>query len=266
MHYLSQNLKYLRGQQGLTQAELALKLGVNRAVIGAYEEGRAEPRLDTLRHIARFFRVALDNLLEHDLSGGDVKQGVDVVGGNLRIISIAVDTSDDRERVTLVPVKAAAGYLRGYGDADYIGQLPNFELPLPELPADRTYRVFQVEGDSMLPVQPGSYVICEYVQDWRKIRNGQPHVLLTRDDGVVYKRVDNQLEKGLLRLVSDNSQYKPYTVKADQLLEVWKALGVISFGLDRQGEEAASEAGVGELLQVVQRLEARVEALEKSGK
>ncbi len=49
------NLKFLRKKNGLTQAQLAEKLNIKRSLIGAYEEGRAEPRLSTLVNISRLF-------------------------------------------------------------------------------------------------------------------------------------------------------------------------------------------------------------------
>lgn len=113
-------------------------------MIGAYEEGRAEPRLHTLQHLAAYFQVRLDDFVNRDLSGSSSIPKADVSGAQLRILPVIVDGTDEKELGTLVPVKASAGYLSGYGDADYIGALPRFSMPFPELPQDRTYRVFQI--------------------------------------------------------------------------------------------------------------------------
>jgi hypothetical protein len=83
----------------------------------------------------------------------------------------------------------------------------------------------------MLPVPPGSYIISQYVQDWNDIRNEECYVLITRDEGVVYKRVINNLREGQLLLKSDNPDYDPYTVAVGRVVEAWKAVGVISFEL-----------------------------------
>lgn len=229
---IAQNLKHIRKAEGLTQSDLARKIGINRSLIGAYEEGRAEPKLKTLMTIAQQFGCSIDDLISGDLSKGKKKFMVDAAGSSLRILPIAIDRSEDRELVSLVPVKAAAGYMTGYGDVDYIESLPRFMLPFPELPQDRSYRVFQIQGESMLPVPSGSYILCEYVQNWTTIRSDECYVLLTKDDGVVYKRVINHLEeKKELLLKSDNREFDPYTVEADKILEVWKAVGYTSFQL-----------------------------------
>lgn len=247
---LSQNLKFLRKNAGLTQAALAEHLGINRPVVGAYEEGRAEPRLQTLKHIAHFFKISVDDLLDKDLSTG--KAASDPRGKNLRILTIPVDTKEGGERTTLVPVKAAAGYLEGFGDMDYVGSLPRFSMPFPELPADRTYRVFQIEGESMLPIPPKSYVISEYVQDWTDLKTDERYVFLTQDEGVVFKRVREHPHKQSYELISDNPAFKPYMVHRSQILEVWKVKGVISFDLDAfQG----GSASMNEVMAAIKRIE-----------
>jgi transcriptional regulator with XRE-family HTH domain len=249
---ISKNLKSLRKQNSLTQADLAQKIGVNRSLIGAYEEGRAEPKLKTLMVIAKQFGYALDDLVAGDVStikSNKKKFLVDTAGSSLRILPIAIDRSEDRELASLVPVKAAAGYLQGYGDVDFIESLPHFTVPYPELPQDRTYRVFQIHGESMLPLASGSYVLCEYMQDWSRVRSDECYVLLTKDDGVVYKRVINRLaEENKLTLKSDNPDFQPYDVDADKVLEVWKAVGYTSFQLP---DGAYQPQGMRELTQLV---------------
>lgn len=256
---IAQNLKHIRKTEGLTQSDLAKKIGVNRSLIGAYEEGRAEPKLKTLLIIAQQFGCSMDDLISGDLSNGKKKFKVDAAGSSLRILPIAIDRSEDRELVSLVPVKAAAGYMTGYGDVEYIESLPRFMMPFPELPQDRSYRVFQIQGESMLPVPSGSYILCEYVQNWATIRSDECYVLLTKDDGVVYKRVINHLEeKKELLLKSDNREFDPYTVEADKILEVWKAVGYTSFQLP---DGNFQPVGMQELTQLVMEMKRDLDGL-----
>ena len=49
------NLKYLRKLRGWTQEEFAAKLDIKRSLLGAYEEERAEPRIDVLANSERNF-------------------------------------------------------------------------------------------------------------------------------------------------------------------------------------------------------------------
>ena len=66
----------------------------------------------------------------------------------------------------------------------------------------------------MLPIQPGSIVIGEYVDNWKKINDGLTYVVLSRHDGIVYKRLFNQVEEnGTLTLRSDNTAYPAYPIQ-----------------------------------------------------
>ena len=45
---LDQTLKSMRKLNGWTQEQLAKRVGLKRSLIGAYEEGRAEPKIESL--------------------------------------------------------------------------------------------------------------------------------------------------------------------------------------------------------------------------
>lgn len=261
---IAQNLKHIRKKHGLTQSDLARKIGINRSLVGAYEEGRAEPKLKTLLAIVQQFGSSLDELVSGDLSQNSGKKKkflIDMPGNSLRVLPIAIDKAEDKELVSLVPVKAAAGYMAGYGDVDYIESLPRFMMPFPELPQDRTYRVFQIQGESMLPMPSGSYVLCEYVQDWNRIQSDECYVLLTKDDGVVYKRVINHLQDKMeLTLKSDNREFQPYNVEASKILEVWKAVGYTSFQLPDGNYQPV---GMQELTQLVMEMKRDLDDLRR---
>lgn len=236
MNQFPENIRHLRKLKGFTQADLADKLGVNRSAVGAYEEGRAEPKLQILRSIAELFDVSIDALLYHELASNKEVPKADIGGRGLRILPVVVD-QNNKELIQLVPEKAAAGYTSGYGDSEYIESLPHFSLPIPELNPNHSYRVFQIEGDSMLPITSGSYIIGEYVQDWGRIKNDECYVMITREDGIVYKRALNELQnEQKLILKSDNPLYEPYEMPAEQILEVWKAVGVMNFDLPSLGD------------------------------
>jgi transcriptional regulator with XRE-family HTH domain len=256
MSYLNQNIKYLRKNKGYTQSDLAERLGVTRSIIGAYEEQRAEPKIETIQKLAYLFELSLEQLINQDLSNGIDTPRVDEKGKTLRILPIVID-QNDQEQISVVPVSARAGYTHGYSDPDYIRELPKFTLPLPELYSGKSYRLFQIEGDSMLPIPDGSYVIGEYVENWQNIKEGESHVLITHSHGLVYKRIWREGDNLLLK--SDNMLYDPYHLPVDELIEVWRGLAYISFSLP--GPEHKNESDMKQLSQIVMQLKSDVEAL-----
>jgi len=89
--------------------------------------------------------------------------------------------------------------------------LPTFRLPF--LSRNKKYRTFQISGNSMLPIPDGAYVTGEFVQNWLSIHDRQPYIILTLDDGIVFKVVENRIaQEGKLRLYSLNPVYQPYDV------------------------------------------------------
>ncbi len=234
MNYLKQNIKHLRRTNELTQGGLAEKLGIKRALIGSYEEGRATPKIIVLQKIATLFGNTIDELINHDLRK-NFKISKDISGRGLRILPIVVG-EDNREKISIVPVKAAAGYLNGFADPEYVQNLPNFDMPLPELSAEKSYRIFQIQGDSMLPIPSGAYIFCVYEEDWNFIKDGQPYIVISNEEGIVYKRLYNKIdESGQLLLKSDNEIYEKYSVDINDVSEIWKALGYLSFDLPEEG-------------------------------
>lgn len=221
---VNENIRTLRKKLQLTQDQFAAKLGIKRSLLGAYEEGRAEPRLELLHRIASLGNITVDTLIGTDLTKTDGKTPANYQRGK-EVVVVTVD-NNRKDNIEFVPVKAAAGYLNGYADAEYIKDLPKFHLPMLK---QGTYRAFEIKGDSMLPLQPGSIVVGEYVERLNDIRSGKTYIIVTQQEGVVYKRVFNYLdENGKLFLVSDNRQYSPYQIDGEDVMEAWAAKAYIS--------------------------------------
>jgi transcriptional regulator with XRE-family HTH domain len=250
MTNVNRNLKFLRAKESLTQREFSERLGLKQATLGAYEEGRATPPLSCLQDVSRIFKVSMDNLISADLSTLPEKSWRSSVKVKKEVLAITVDIHN-RENVELVTQKASAGYLSGFQDLEFVKELPKISMPV--LPKNRTYRAFEIQGDSMLPVQPGSIIFAEYVEDISAIKNGKLYVLVTRNDGIVFKRVFNFAgEQRKLLLVSDNRLYEPYSVEAEDILEIWAAKAFFSSQFPG-AEDAAAAPMVEQLaLQVLQ--------------
>jgi transcriptional regulator with XRE-family HTH domain len=226
METVNRNFRFLRQKEGLTQREFAERLGLKQATVGAYEEGRATPPLNCLTDVSRIFKVSMDNLVGADISTLPEKSWR--VSGKPRkeVLAITVD-AHNRENVELVTQKASAGYLSGFQDPEFVKELPKISMPV--LPRNKTYRAFEIQGDSMLPVQPGSIIFAEYIEDVSAIKNGKLYILVTMNDGIVFKRVFNfSGEEQKLLLVSDNRLYEPYGVDVTEILEVWAAKAFFS--------------------------------------
>jgi transcriptional regulator with XRE-family HTH domain len=238
MSKISENIKYLRKQKGLTQQQFADNMEIKRSLVGAYEEERADPKYDLLQKFSEYFELSIDELI-NDTINDKWKKKPNLSASNVRVLSITVDKNDN-ENIELVPVKASAGYLNGYADPEFVGALPKFSLPMFK---SGTFRAFEIKGDSMLPLSSGSVIISEYVENWNDLKVGETAVVVSKNEGVVYKRMGSKLkqDKGL-KLVSDNPIYDPYYVPAEDILEIWKAKAFISTDLPQPTPEPTMES------------------------
>lgn len=217
MSIANKNLKYLRKLRGWTQEEFARKLHIKRSLLGAYEEERAEPRIDVLETVSDMFKLTLDELLRRDIS--DSKS-------NYISRRRAQKLASGRPDIPFVPMKAAAGYLAGYADMEFIDELNTFTLPML---TGGDYRAFEIMGDSMLPTPSGSVIVGEKVGNVDDIKTNHAYIVISKGDGIVYKRVmKSNRQKNKLTLVSDNPAYQPYNINAEDVLELWQAQMVIS--------------------------------------
>ncbi len=218
MSKISSNIRFLRQLKGLSQEQLADELQVTRSRIGGYEEARNEPPIDLLIRLSEFFHIAIDALVRGDLKKTNL-DGLMKVGKNRILFPILLD-QDGNDMVELIPLKASAGYLRGYADPDYIEKLPQMRLPF--LPTGK-HRAFPIKGDSMPPIKEGSFVIGKFIEKAEEVKLGSTYVIVTKDDGLSYKRIMSFNKKeGSFELHSDNKIYQPYKVKLSEILEIWE--------------------------------------------
>jgi transcriptional regulator with XRE-family HTH domain len=232
--YFASNIKFLRRRRGRTQDDVAAALQLKRPTLSGYENGVAQPGIEILVSFSGYFNISIDTLIKIDISRlseyqlGELERGYDayVKGSNLRVLTTTV-TPDNKENIELVSEKAKAGYATGYADPEFIGELPQFSLPF--LSHNRKYRTFQLKGDSMLPIPDKSWVTGEFLQDWREIKSGNAYIVLTINDGIVFKIVENNIESnGRIVLYSLNPLYEPYEVHISDVKEIWKFVNYIS--------------------------------------
>jgi len=246
MSIANKNLKYLRKLRGWTQEEFANKLRIKRSLLGAYEEERADPRIEVLEIIADMFKLSLDDLLRKDLTENKASYI-----SKRRAQKMAAGRGD----IPFVPVKAAAGYLNGFADPEFVDELNTFTLPML---AGGDYRAFEIVGDSMMPTPSGSVIVGEKVENLESLKTSNTYIVVSKTEGIVYKRVmKSNRQKNKFTFVSDNPAYQPYTVAAEDIVEVWQAQLIIAKANTQQRWD------VGQLASMVNNLQQQVSVLKK---
>jgi transcriptional regulator with XRE-family HTH domain len=226
---IATNIRHLRQQENWSQQQFADELDIPRSRVGSYEEGRCVPPVDVLIRMSTLFHITVDALVKTDLTKVE-KGSMMKVAENRILFPILID-KDGHDMIEVVGAKASAGYLNGYADPEYMEKLPVMNLPFR---ITGKHRAFAIKGDSMPPLRDGSFVIGKFVESLNEIRNGSTYVLVTKDEGIVYKRVTRK--GSILELHSDNKVYDMYTVKASDVLEVWQFVCTLNLS-DKKEEE-----------------------------
>lgn len=93
MSFFGMNIKKIRQVKGLSQKTFADLLDLNRGVISSYEEGRAEPKIETILKVASHFNLDLDKLLTETLHESQL---VDVSEGNQLMLFPEMELNEEK--------------------------------------------------------------------------------------------------------------------------------------------------------------------------
>ncbi|WPP50618.1 XRE family transcriptional regulator [Catalinimonas niigatensis] len=310
MHTASQNIRYLRRKYQFTQEQMARKLGIKRSLLGAYEEARANPRLEVLVKAAELFNVSVDQLVSDpigelhkepaakNMHTGSASQNRDFRTGLSRtglsrtglsrysketeeqktvdtqrqgpflpprkIAFPSSDTKKSLQRLRLVPETAFKQYFFNALEEEYLKGLPEMILPLPSV-ADAKYRAFEVKDNAMQPICRGAIVVGRQIENIQQLKDGKSHILTTRTEGILFRRVFNHIEKsGNLLLEANHREYEPihFSVLGREV-EAWEVVLYISAEAPSQPIESEQSMDLPRLTSIVMGLQQEVMKLKE---
>lgn len=208
------------------------RIGVTGTTIDSIVNGRPQkdgtrkktkPGYDVLQSIIDTFDINPDYLFgKSDIMLSSENKTIPTYSG---VPSVITTSNTGEENIILVPTKAKAGYLNGYGDPSFIESLPSFKMP--QL-TNGTFRCFEVQGHSMVQTFfDGDFVFGKFVESISDIKNSEVYVVVSQNDGVVLKRVFNHTEdQQKLILKSDNKDgnYPDLFIEKIDVIEIWQVV------------------------------------------
>lgn len=141
---------------------------------------------------------------------------------------------NNEENVVLVPIKARAGYLLGYGDAEYLEQLPAYSLPGLR---HGTYRMFEVAGTSMFPTLQDADAVAAKWATTADFKDDRVYVIVHKTEGILVKRC--LFREGKIICKSDHpnrGEYPNIVLNLADVLEVWYVVQRLTRHLAQPGE------------------------------
>jgi len=230
----AQQLMEIRRKSGLNQADFAARIGYSREVVSKVENEKMEPSKWFVDAV-----LAFRNELFLGQSSGDVK----ILGKISQKARPYVEQRREQKNipeqfmVPLVPVKAQAGYVKGFEQTDFLQGLERFSLPPGVNPRGLEWSYFEVDGDSMEPsIAPGDVLLTSLLpqEDWAQIRDAHVYVILTGEQLLV-KRV-RQDGGDKWTLISDNTSYPQVELSMDKIKQVWTSRRHIRSRIPEPGE------------------------------
>lgn len=222
MSKIGKNIKKIRSVKKMSQADFAQLFNLARPSVGAYEEGRSEPKIETLIEIAKYFKISTDALLTKELTINELyKFDLFSAGGKVKTQSdVLVDKDLLKEETPLVLLDKSTEYIISHKNKDFINSLPCFQFPFTQF--EKT-RAFQVDGKEMEYENCGIHhqdiLLCDRVTREDSLEVGTLYVLIT-DDAIRVRRLSN-IDKNLT-FKTDDPSFDILHYSRNALLEIWK--------------------------------------------
>ncbi|WP_024772292.1 helix-turn-helix domain-containing protein [Aquimarina macrocephali] len=217
MSFFGKNIKKIRGVKGLSQQAFAELFELKRGTLGAYEEGRSEPKIETIIKIANYFSIAIDDLLTNELT---VNQLLKFKGD---LTTYAEDVK--REKFAIVPCiteSTANDYITLYNTEGFIKELPTMQLPVNPTKEFRGYTVSSLEMTSHdKGFYPKDVVIGEKVPPTviKKLNNGTL-VFVVVENKLIFRRL--YVIKGNAVLRADHKNIEDSSFPLSEIKELWR--------------------------------------------
>lgn len=265
MSHIGKNIKKIRTVKKLSQAAFAELFHLARPSVGAYEEGRSEPKIDTLVQISKHFGLSIDLLLTKELTINEL-YGFDIFKRDYNnkeapLKKIAAAAKPAEPAPVLVPAGRTAEYLAHHQDQAFLQQLPTFQLPGK---GERTTRAFEVSGTDMQfhpRVHPGDLLVGVAVDlmDPNQVQPGRLYVVVTPGN-LLARRLVNLAPNGGFGFQAQYPEHTGIHLQREDVGELWEVIGSYSTFLEPPG---SVEERLAQLEQSVRHLSLRVNNLEK---
>lgn len=233
LSFIGENIKKIRQVKRISQAEFSSLFNLARPSIGAYEEGRSEPKIETIIQIANYFRISIDLLLTRKLTVSDI-YSMGLLNEKLnKAHNIKPEALSLPERplpagIRLIKVRQYLEYVVNYNTLDFIQKLPEILLPIEE---PHKYRAFEMNGSEMEYHQQGLHhgdILVGSPVDKMSIAQTMSKIIaVVHHDGILTRRLSHTTADSIT-LTADDPNYPDMIMPAKEIHEIWQIQYVFS--------------------------------------
>ncbi|MDI3319162.1 S24 family peptidase [Pinibacter soli] len=223
MSSIIDRIRQIIDSKGISERKFCEEIGVSNGFLGKVKSVGSD---NLMKIVDRYPEISPEWLLT---GKGEMLKNASATSSNPNIFE-----------VKLVSQYAYAGYLNGYGDAEYLGTLPTVPFVLPDGPTPKgSYLAFEVKGESMNDGTVDSIV----EHDLALGRLIQPHlycdsklhykrwnsfVIVTKNDGIVIKQIINHdVENKTITIHSLNPEYEDNTIHLTDVAQIFNVVQLL---------------------------------------
>ncbi|MCV6631004.1 MAG: helix-turn-helix domain-containing protein [Flavobacteriaceae bacterium] len=252
MSYFGKNIKKIRSVKGLSQQAFAELFDLKRGTLGAYEEGRSEPKIETIIKIAKYFSIKIDHLLTEDITVNELLKFKTDLSNYAKKANAPI-----LAQIPCITESNQQDYLLQYREDSFVEELPAIQLPLNPT---KNFRAYTVTGLEMTNKDKGFYpkdiVVGEKVPPnvIKKLNNGTLVFALV-EDKIIFRRFYGSGNNVTLR--ADHKNIEDTSFKSADIKELWRVRYVFcrripEFGTDYDNKLQFIEQ---ELLKIKEKLD-----------
>lgn len=221
MTYFGKNIKKIRGVKNLSQQAFADLFDLKRGTLGAYEEGRSEPKIETLLKITKHFQITLEDILTRELKVNELLQFKDDL-----LFQSKISWEENFTSIPCITKSQLKNYPSYFNKAHYIKDLPNITLPTNSSKDLRALVISSLEMNNYgQGFSPKDIIIGEEmaIENMMK-KNHEFLAFVILEDEILFRNIIIQEEK--VKLCAFHPSVDDLLLEKDQIFEVWKVIHV----------------------------------------
>jgi repressor LexA len=214
---ISLRIKELREKLNLNKAVFSTSLNVDSSQYSKIEAEKLQPTISLLMEISSIYKVDANWLLNGE--GSMLKTENKTSTDKVEVVQ------NNQKGIPLVKTTA----IGGFGNSQFSIEQRDVKdfYKIPKFDHKQVDFMIEVEGSSMYPkYNSGDVVACRIIKEDRFIQWNKTHVIATKDQGIIIKRIKQGSDNNLL-MVSDNKDYDPFEVTHDDIDGIALVVGVI---------------------------------------
>ena len=221
MSFFGKNIRKIRSVKTLSQQAFAELFDLKRGTLGAYEEGRSEPKIETIITIANYFSIPIDDLLTRELTVNELLKFKSSLTEQFEVVVT--------ERFPLIPCITdtnASDYVQFCEKQSFIQDMVSLDLPVESETELRGYVIQSLEMSNQdQGLFPKDLVIGERVKLTKldKLRRGEMVLVVTKSQ-LILRRL--YVQGDVLVLRADHKNVQEITINRTDVCELWRIIAV----------------------------------------